>query len=462
MTIQRMRTPELGKMPRLVYEFDSGDQLTGYMYPTMAREFRAGGAQLAAMFAYDMLETSSRNLGWQTHYLNLVYTPRKAMSAIIAAEAMHRLPRGQRYGPYPQNMKFGPFRVSYEENLAEMVTPDAFLYAGSTRTTPEDLSQLKKIAGYGSSPVVNYEGEGVYFLDRVAKGVWRLEVYPDAVPVRDPFEMQRRDKIVTRAIYRSWPMRISLPDLGADFLAVPVTAGNSEEVRANNGTVAVKPGVYFIKARDAAPAAFPARIGNLAFNEFHAPKPDPLAVSVQMLAAPQYVVGSPMEVGARVVSDARPDSVFFWLRRTGIGWFRRFAMHPSSAYEYRVTIPADSLQPGPHEYVVSVRSGDSTTTFPEGVRRRPVEVGFQYDVFLANDACSTRRPAALVVACGRRIAAGIHANRRCNPTGNLQRCSFRGLRRSGSASRASRQCRWIQSRRLHGIAGDQRPNHCAG
>ena len=93
-----MLRPELAGMPRIVYEFDSPDLRTGTMYPAMARTFRAVGTQFAAMFAYDMLATASRNLGWQTHYLNLVYTPRKAMSAIIAAEAMHRLPRMQSYG----------------------------------------------------------------------------------------------------------------------------------------------------------------------------------------------------------------------------------------------------------------------------------------------------------------------------------------------------------------------------
>src|SRR5690606_24411256 len=167
---------------KVVYEFDSADQRTGYMYPAMARAFRAGGVQFAAMFAYDMLATASRNLGWQTHYLNLVYTPRKAMSAVIAAEAMRRLPAGESYGAYPHNTRFGPFRVSYEEDLAEMATPDAFLYAGSTRTMPPDPARLERVAGYGASPVVEYEGLGVYFLDRVRAGVWRLEVYPDAVP----------------------------------------------------------------------------------------------------------------------------------------------------------------------------------------------------------------------------------------------------------------------------------------
>src|SRR5439155_22582126 len=85
-----MLRPELASLPRIVYEFDSPDLRMGTMYPAMARTFRAVGTQFAAMFAYDMLATASRNLGWQTHFLNLVYTPRKAMSAIIAAEAMRR------------------------------------------------------------------------------------------------------------------------------------------------------------------------------------------------------------------------------------------------------------------------------------------------------------------------------------------------------------------------------------
>ncbi|MGD2070507.1 MAG: hypothetical protein PVI57_17660, partial [Gemmatimonadota bacterium] len=206
--------PELEGMPKVVYEFDSADQRTGAMYPAMARAWRAGGVQFAAMFAYDMLRTASRNLGWQTHYLNLVYTPRKAMSAVVAAEAMRRLPRGVAAGPYPDNRTFGPFRVSYEEDLGEMATPDAFLHAGTTDTEPPAPERLTRVAGYGSSPVVTYEGEGVYFLDRVRESVWRLEVYPDAVPVGDPFERPRLDRVVTRAIHRAWPMRIDLPDLG--------------------------------------------------------------------------------------------------------------------------------------------------------------------------------------------------------------------------------------------------------
>ena len=373
-----LRTPELAAMPRLVYEFDSADLQTGYMYPAMVREFRAGGVQLAAMFAYDMLATASRNLGWQTHRLNLAYTPRKAMSAVIAAEAMRRLPRGQRYGAYPQNRSFGPFRVSYEQNLGEMAAPDAFMYAGTTRTAPPRPAALRRVAGYGSSPVVAYDGEGAYFLDKVRDGVWRLEVYPDAVDVDDAFEMQRRDKVVTRAIWRDHAMTVTLPDLGGTFTVQPVAAGDAAPVRASGGRFTVRPGVYVLGARGPVDrATLPARLGPLRFDEFVAPPPDSLPARVLVDARPEYVAGRPTEVRARVVTTARPDSVLLWVRPVGRSWFSRWWMQADGAYDYRAIIPADSLREGPHDWMVSVSEGDSTVTFPSGIARRPWSWDFQ-------------------------------------------------------------------------------------
>ncbi|MGH7483391.1 MAG: hypothetical protein ACRELV_14660 [Longimicrobiales bacterium] len=368
-----MRLPELEGMPRVVYEFDSADQRTGTMYPAMARAFRAGGVQFAAMFAYDMLETASRNLGWQTHYLNLVYTPRKAMSAVVAAEAMRRLPRLERYGRYPDNTTFGPFRIDPQRDLTVMVTEDAFLYTGTTSATPPDPARLRRVAGVGSSPVVRYDGIGVYFLDRVRAGLWRLEVYPDAVPVADPFEMPNVDRIVTRAIYRSWPMRVDLPDLGPDFSVQP-TEGNVAPSRAEGGRFEVLPGVYVLSASGPVDGStLPARLGRLRFDEYHAPPADPLTVRTEVIAPPQHPAGRPLEIAARVVADARPDSVTLWLSPAGRGWFRPFPMRWTGAYTYGVTIPAEAVPEGGYEYVLSVQSGDSTTTFPGRVPRDPAD-----------------------------------------------------------------------------------------
>src|SRR5258707_14649913 len=143
-----MLRPELAGRPRLVYEFDQAALVSGYLYPAMARTFRAVGAQLATMFAYDMLQTAPYNLGWQTHFLNLVHTPRKAVSAVIAAEAMRRLPRMKSYGRYPDNLSFGDFRASYEGDMSEVNAADAFMNAGAATSVPRKPGALMRIVGF--------------------------------------------------------------------------------------------------------------------------------------------------------------------------------------------------------------------------------------------------------------------------------------------------------------------------
>ncbi|HEY0304637.1 MAG TPA: hypothetical protein VGC44_06680, partial [Longimicrobiales bacterium] len=363
-----MMSGELQRLPRIVYEFDSPDLRTGYMYPAMARTFRTAGAQFAAMFAYDMLRTSSRNLGWQTHFLNLVYTPRKAISSVIAAEAMRRLPRGQDYGQYPANTRFGDFRVSYDGNSAELVAADAFMYAGDTRNAPASAAKLQRIAAYGSSPLVDYPGEGVYFLDKVRNGLWRLELHPDAVPVRDPFEMPNAEKIVTRAIYRAWPMRITLPDLGGMFTVQRLNRGGATVMeRAQEGRFTASPGVYLLSASGAVdPSSLPSHVGRVGMMEFIAPAPDTLATSVIVDAAPEYVRGQPMTFRVKVAATGAPDSVALFVRPLGRSWFSRYPMQSTRGYDYVAVIPGDSLKEGPHQYMVTVAHGKASTTFPDG------------------------------------------------------------------------------------------------
>ncbi len=368
----------LARMPRIVYEFDSPDLREGTMYPAMARTMRAVGAQAALMFAYDMQETASRNLGWQTHYLSLAYTPRKAMSAVIAAEAMRRLPRMRSYGPYPQNTRFGDFHVSYDAALGggegALVARDAFLYSGSTRAAPPEPAALRRVAGYGSSPTVTYEGEGIYFLDKVRPGVWRLEVYPDAVPVRDPFEPPSPGKIVTRAISRAWPMTLALPDLGASFTVQPITAGNPGPERAAAGRFTVTPGVYVLSAAGPVEVAtLPAYLGHVGFAEYHAPPPDSLPPSVESLAAPAYLAGQGAELRALVVDRTPPDSATLFIRPTAGGFYRGFAMQPAGGYVYSASVPAAALREGPYEFVITLSRGDSRVTFPGGLPRKPTD-----------------------------------------------------------------------------------------
>ncbi|GAC1654653.1 MAG: hypothetical protein NVS4B3_18840 [Gemmatimonadaceae bacterium] len=373
----RMLAPALLRRPRIVYEFDSPDLRTGYMYPAMARAFRAVGAQFAAMFAYDMLATASRNLGWQTHYLNLVYTPRKAMSAIIAAEAMRRLPRMRSYGAYPENSRFGDFRVSYEENLGELVASDAFLNAGPTLSAPPRPELLRRVAGYGPSPIVAYEGEGVYFVDKLRDGLWRLEVYPDAVPVQDPFELPSVEKIVTRAITRAWPMQINLPDLGSAFSVMSLTGPAARTISAaHGGRFMVSPGVYLLSQGSPVDLrSLPAHMGHLGLAEYHAPPVDSLPPQVEAMAVGEYLADRPVEMRARVVTASPPSAVTLSIRAVGAAAFRRIAMTHAAGYEYRAVI-RDSLPEGMYDYAITVALGDSVVTFPGGLHKRPYDWDF--------------------------------------------------------------------------------------
>ena len=242
----RMRLPCLAKKAKIVYEFDAADVPGRVMYPAMARAFRSGGAQIATQFQYDPLPLAPYNYGWQTHYLNLVHAPGKAVSFAIAAEAFRRTPRLARFDPYPENTAFGPFRLSFEDDLSEMVTEEAFLYSNNTRTVPPTSEMLRRVMGCGSSPIVQYGGTGAYFLDRIVDGVWRLETYPDAVWVADPHGKTSLQREVSRLLWRSHRMTIQLPDLGGTFAVSAITPRRPTSSRAHAGGIVVAPGAYVL------------------------------------------------------------------------------------------------------------------------------------------------------------------------------------------------------------------------
>ena len=104
----------------------------------MARTYRSVGAQFATMFAYDMLQTAPLQSGLADALSQSGAHPAKAVSAVIAAEVMRRLPAYQSYGRYPDNLKFGDFRVSYEDDMSELNADDAFMNAGATNSLPRN------------------------------------------------------------------------------------------------------------------------------------------------------------------------------------------------------------------------------------------------------------------------------------------------------------------------------------
>lgn len=270
--------PNYGKLARVVYEFDPADVLYSHLYPAVARTFRKEGFQWITQFAYDPIDLAPYNTEYPTHYLNLAYTPAKAVSMMIASEVAREIPRGADFGAYPANSSFGHTRISYEEDLSEFNSPEKFLYTNDTKTIPSDLSQLRQLAGHGSSPAVEYTGSGAYFLDAVGDtGAWRLEVMPDVERVDDPFGNTDLHDAKIVCIDRENRIKIKLPSLGPDFIWEGLNEGNNMHGRASECTISLRPGTYLL-AHDAEAIAAAKKIdkvaGNIGLAEFVSPDDD--------------------------------------------------------------------------------------------------------------------------------------------------------------------------------------------
>lgn len=262
--------PNFKNRAKMVYEFDAGDLMQSYMYPAMAKSFRAAGFQWATQFAYDPMATAQGNTEYQTHYLNLAYTPSKAISLLIASKVFHDLPRGKEQ---TVDTSFGSFRLDHAASLSEMNSSTAFYYSNSTGTKPVSPISLMHIAGVGESAVVRYEGSGAYFLDKLEDGVWRLEVMPDAVYLSDPFEHTSPDKMVTGIRWAKHNMVIDLLELGSNFAVKALNSGNSFSDKASAGKFNISPGTYLL-TREGGNTTLnsDSKWGNMTLAEFVAPK----------------------------------------------------------------------------------------------------------------------------------------------------------------------------------------------
>lgn len=262
--------PGFNNRAKIVYEFDAGDVPDSYMYPAMAKSFRVAGFQWATQFAYDPMATAQGNTEYQTHYLNMAYTPSKAISLLIASKAFHGLPRLK---AQPIDSLFGSFRLSYAASLSEMNAEQEFYYSNTTSSKPVNAGRLHHIAGVGSSPVAQYNGTGAYFADRIADGVWRLEVMPDAVPLSDPFERTTPDKVVTGISWAKHDVALQLPDLGTSFSIKGLNTGNQTKDKAVAGKFNISPGVYLL-TRESVSTALNAdsQWSTIRLGEFVAPK----------------------------------------------------------------------------------------------------------------------------------------------------------------------------------------------
>ena len=344
---------------RMVYEFDAADVLQSCMYPAIARSFKEAGMQWVTQFAYDPTALAYANTEYQTHYLNLAYTPSKAISILIASKAFHRLPRLKTFGNYPADSVFDVFRVSYRNSLSEMNSEEEFYYSNSTDTKPKDVSKLRHVAGVGNSPVVQYDGSGAYFLDRIAGNSWRLEVMPDAVHIRDPFERASPKKEVTRIEWNENEMKIDIPGINGNFAITPYNSSNDYIPVVSNSLFAIRPGVYIINKGPVVPDA-----------SFAAPGPSSTGFFLRHEPVDEVTAGKPFTISAKIVG-VDTGRVTLQITRLGGGGFRTIPMIRKNNSDYEAEVPADLVSPGQLNYRIVLQKGNDFAVFPGNYKGNP-------------------------------------------------------------------------------------------
>ncbi|WP_337879203.1 hypothetical protein [Rheinheimera sp.] len=360
---------------KMVYEFDAADVAASTMYPAMARSFRTAGMQWATQFAYDAAYAAQTNSEYNTHYLNLLYTPSKAISLMIAAEQFRQWPRLQHPAAYPASNTAGHVTLDPQTDVALLQSDSQLLYSNSTNATAKDIRQLTQIAGVGSSALVQYQGNGAYFLDKQQDGLWRLEVYPDVLELQDPYQNSSLRREARRLYSTSRSITVQLPDLGHSYQLNAINTGNSSKQQAKAGTVQVQPGVYLL-------AKTAAQLGSAAVdNSYLLPETRTTSLDVEHQNLREAALKQQLPLSFRIGSTVAPEKVELLVRYQGDRQFTALPLHSASSgfsgdYQLNLNTTDQFNRPGVLEYALVVTAEGKQRSFPGNAEGSPQDWDF--------------------------------------------------------------------------------------
>lgn len=192
---------------KCVYEFEEMYQQHRYLYPAMARMFRALGVQCAQMWEYTLSPVAEYHSG--SHYLNLECTPSKAVSFRIAAEVFRHTPRGAPFAVDGETMAEGDWRLSFPDD-ASFYDGDGLLLqtmpTAPSRVVPQGL---REILGCGSSAAVSWGGTG-YYQVLVSDDQLTITIGPDVARLREPWVRPTREPKLSCRLDREAAHRFEL------------------------------------------------------------------------------------------------------------------------------------------------------------------------------------------------------------------------------------------------------------
>lgn len=349
---------------KIIYEFDPADNGRSYMYPMMALAFRKAGVQWATQFAYDPIDIAESNCEYQTHYMNLAYTPRKALAQMVA----HRLFTAPKLEERNIAIDAVADNVVYNDGET-FISVDTQKSIGSTK-------KLSHIAGVGSSALVDYAGTGAYFLDRVEEGMWRLEVMPNAVQLADPYDHPNPNKQVVTCLAAMNEIAINVDEIGSNFTLHPYANAKATKVVGNK--VSVSPGVYIILSEG---KSMPKdRMERRSNNNFR----------LEEFVAPDYA----QQTKQAVVHQAPVESLdTVRIEATVVGNYDSLIVCPSwvnmwnannpskkleklDKYTYACTLPQEWASGGQVRYYIVAYANGQATTYPQAVEASPIDWNF--------------------------------------------------------------------------------------
>lgn len=190
--------PDFMKKAKVVYEFETFYNYSGYLYPAQAEFFRAMGVQSATMWHYSMPDYAHYRNG--SHHLSLTSTPHKAASFAIAGEVFRSTPLYSDFDPgSPVEKVSDNIMYSYEKDLSIYSSNVAYMHAGPVPfdELPGPKDGITKILGYGNSPLVEYDGKGIYSIN-ISGDEMTISIQPDAHHLKPLWEKDYLVEPVTR------------------------------------------------------------------------------------------------------------------------------------------------------------------------------------------------------------------------------------------------------------------------
>ena len=177
-------TNSTGK-PMLCYEYCYNSLMEAAPIAAFAHSMASSGLQAAAYFTYTPHDVGEYNPGWLTQYLNLHYTPGRALALSAGKEIFDKTAPGS-----PSDLSDSVWKVQNAEIQKE---PDRVIYNADGifihSSSAEDYKvkgKVSKIIGCGNSEFVKTESNGAYIIE-IFDDKLVLDIMPPYKSVGDPY-----------------------------------------------------------------------------------------------------------------------------------------------------------------------------------------------------------------------------------------------------------------------------------